>query len=98
MNLTLIFRSTPEQQELYKSALRAALIKGHKVLVEGGNAMDAATAAVVSMEGTHTLEYVFGTLPAIRLSAVQLCKGSGIQCRRQGTVAPLVWVSVLTVI
>jgi hypothetical protein len=48
-------RSTPGQRELYKSALRAALLKGHDVLSSGGTAMDAAVAAVVSMEGIYGL-------------------------------------------
>ncbi|CCA71649.1 related to asparaginase 2 [Serendipita indica DSM 11827] len=43
-------RSTPEQREIYKSALRVALIAGHSVLVAGGSSVDAAVAAVASME------------------------------------------------
>ncbi|KAG8764041.1 hypothetical protein FRC15_007794 [Serendipita sp. 397] len=44
-------KSTPEQREMYKSALRAALLAGHKILSAGGSAMDAAVAAVTCMEG-----------------------------------------------
>lgn len=44
-------RSTPERIELYRAALRGALRAGHKVLAEGGEAMDAAVAAVTYMEG-----------------------------------------------
>lgn len=44
-------QSTPEKRELYRNALREALLRGYEVLQSGGEAMDAATAAVVSMEG-----------------------------------------------
>jgi len=43
--------STPERQALYKTALRAALEAGYAVLREGGEAMDAAVAAVTALEG-----------------------------------------------
>lgn len=43
-------RATPEQRELYKNALRQALIAGNRVLAGGGTAMDAAVAAVSWME------------------------------------------------
>lgn len=43
--------STPERQELYKSALRKALFTGYEVLRMGGEALDAAVAAVGVMEG-----------------------------------------------
>lgn len=43
--------STPERRDAYKKALRAALLKGHEVLSAGGEAMDAAIAAVGVMEG-----------------------------------------------
>ena len=46
--------STPERREAYKQALRAALRKGHEVLMAGGEAMDAAVAAVGIMEGVFT--------------------------------------------
>lgn len=49
--LKLILSSTPEQQERYREALRGALLKGHAVLAAGGEAMDAAVAAVAFMEG-----------------------------------------------
>lgn len=43
--------STPEQQAQYKAALRTALQAGYAVLRDGGEAMDAAVAAVKVMEG-----------------------------------------------
>ena len=43
--------STPAQRAAYKAALSRALLAGHAVLEEGGEAMDAAVAAVSSMEG-----------------------------------------------
>ena len=43
--------STPEQRAKYTEALRGALKAGYKVLESGGEAMDAAVAAVVFMEG-----------------------------------------------
>ncbi|EJD02791.1 N-terminal nucleophile aminohydrolase [Fomitiporia mediterranea MF3/22] len=42
--------STPERREEYKNALRKALRKGYEVLMAGGEAMDAAVAAVNVME------------------------------------------------
>ncbi|KAJ7186682.1 asparaginase [Mycena filopes] len=42
--------STPEQRAEYRAELRAALEAGYKILREGGEAMDAVTAAVSSME------------------------------------------------
>jgi L-asparaginase / beta-aspartyl-peptidase len=45
-------RSTPEQRAGYKAALAQALKAGYDVLERGGEAMDAAVAAVSSMEGT----------------------------------------------
>ena len=44
-------QSTPEKKELYRNALRLALLRGHEILEAGGEAMDAATAAVATMEG-----------------------------------------------
>ncbi|KAI0633742.1 asparaginase [Trametes polyzona] len=43
-------RSTPELRAQYKAALARALLAGHAVLSAGGEAMDAAVAAVSSME------------------------------------------------
>jgi L-asparaginase / beta-aspartyl-peptidase len=43
--------STPEQQAQYKAALSSALRAGYAVLRDGGEAMDAAVAAVTVMEG-----------------------------------------------
>lgn len=45
--------SSKEQQSLYKAALRSALVAGYEVLNDGGEAMDAAVAAVSIMEGAH---------------------------------------------
>lgn len=50
--------STPERQEAYKKALRAALVRGYEVLEKGGEAMDAAVEAVGVMEGTRTRFYI----------------------------------------
>ena len=44
-------RSTPELRAQYKAALSRALLAGYTVLEAGGEAMDAAVAAVSSMEG-----------------------------------------------
>ena len=46
--------STPQRRELYKEALRKALLRGYRVLQAGGEAMDAAVAAVTVMEGEQT--------------------------------------------
>ena len=43
--------STPEKNTAYKTALATALRIGYAVLKDGGEAMDAAVAAVASMEG-----------------------------------------------
>lgn len=43
--------STPAERQLYKSALAKALLAGHEILANGGEAMDAAVAAVTVMEG-----------------------------------------------
>ncbi|KAG9124585.1 hypothetical protein FRC07_011035 [Ceratobasidium sp. 392] len=48
--LLLRKNSSPAQIELYKNALREALIVGNNVLQSGGQAMDAVVAAVTSME------------------------------------------------
>ena len=45
--------STPERLEAYRAALRAALRKGQEVLIAGGEAMDAAVAAVGVLEGEY---------------------------------------------
>lgn len=42
--------STPEQRQAYRIALGKALRTGYAVLKAGGEAMDAAVAAVVTME------------------------------------------------
>jgi beta-aspartyl-peptidase (threonine type) len=44
-------RSSPEQVARYHAALRAALQAGDAILSSGGEAMDAAVAAVSVMEG-----------------------------------------------
>lgn len=46
--------STPEGQALYKTALKTALEAGHTVLREGGEAMDAAVAAVTVLESERS--------------------------------------------
>jgi isoaspartyl peptidase/L-asparaginase-like protein (Ntn-hydrolase superfamily) len=51
-----VARSTPEQREKYKSALRDALIAGNHILQGGGTAMEAAVRAVVSSEGQYSSE------------------------------------------
>lgn len=43
--------SSPDQIKLYTAALRAALEAGYRVLRDGGEAMDAAVAAVTVLEG-----------------------------------------------
>lgn len=45
--------ATLEQRAKYKAALRKALEAGHAVLKDGGEAMDAAVAAVSSMESQY---------------------------------------------
>ncbi|KAJ7727666.1 asparaginase [Mycena maculata] len=42
--------STPEQRAAYRAGIRAALEAGYKILSEGGEAMDAVTTAVSTME------------------------------------------------
>jgi beta-aspartyl-peptidase (threonine type) len=44
-------KSSPEQQALYHTGLRAALQAGNVILSTGGEAMDAVVAAVSVMEG-----------------------------------------------
>lgn len=44
-------KPAPEEQPLYKAALRTALEAGYAVLHGGGEAMDAAVAAVTVLEG-----------------------------------------------
>ena len=46
-------RATPEVRAQYKAALRHALLAGYAVLSAGGEAMDAAVAAVSSMESAY---------------------------------------------
>lgn len=43
--------ATPERQSLYRTALKAALTAGYAILHEGGEAIDAAVAAVTVLEG-----------------------------------------------
>jgi len=47
---SMSLRSNPGQWEMYKAALRAALLAGHAVLEQGGSSVEASVAAVVSME------------------------------------------------
>ena len=48
-------RATPEIRAQYKAALSHALLAGYAVLNAGGEAMDAAVAAVSSMEGVYSV-------------------------------------------
>ena len=43
--------STPEQRDQYIHMLKTSLLKGYAILQQGGEAMDAAVAAVGVMEG-----------------------------------------------
>lgn len=45
--------ASPERQALYRTALKTALRAGHAVLSGGGEAMDAAVAAVTVLEGQY---------------------------------------------
>lgn len=77
--------STPEKYAAYKLALAQALRAGHAVLQDGGEAMDAAVAAVTVMEGMHPV-----LAPTLiqnsfqRLSSVQHWEGCGVQCGWKG--------------
>ena len=62
-------QSTPEKRELYRNALREALLRGHEVLQAGGEAMDAAVAAVTTMESKFP---ILSTLVWIILCAIAL--------------------------
>lgn len=44
---------TPEKEKAYKRALKEALDSGYNVLENGGSAMDAVEAAVISLENCH---------------------------------------------
>lgn len=73
--------ATPEMQALYRMALKAALRAGYAVLSQGGEAMDAAVAAVTSLEGRcscQTYKANFVTL-LFRLSSVQRGQGGSFQ-------------------
>lgn len=75
-------RSTPEQRATYKAALSKALQAGHAVLNDGGEAMDAAVAAVSAMEGTHMPEHLVIALYlkfGPRLPSVQFRQRGGLQ-------------------
>ena len=78
--------SPPERQALYKTALRAALKAGYAVLHGGGEAMDAAVAAVTVLEGECSCELWLDSFVtfSLRLSPVQRGKGGRIQCFWQG--------------
>lgn len=47
-------RSTPELRAKYKAALSKALLTGYDTLQNGGEAMDAAVAAVTVLEGERS--------------------------------------------
>jgi hypothetical protein len=74
---------TPEIEAQYKYVLSVALRAGHGILSNGGEAMDAAVAAVNVMEGLvlQYLMHCLGTqiaIPEPRLPSVQLWQGCGI--------------------
>jgi beta-aspartyl-peptidase (threonine type) len=50
--------SSPEQRVAYHRVLKQALRAGYAVLSEGGEAMDAAVAAVTVMEGARPCHFV----------------------------------------
>lgn len=79
--------STPEQEAAYKTALSKALQAGYAVLKEGGEAMDAAVAAVSFMEGSC---FAFACLhlpnSKHRLPAFQFWQGCRVQCCWKGTL------------
>ncbi|CAE6492698.1 unnamed protein product [Rhizoctonia solani] len=60
--LLLKKNSTPAQRELYKEALRKALVAGNTVLQAGGQAMDAAVAAVTVMEDSPLFNAAHGAV------------------------------------
>ena len=79
--------ASPEQRARYKAALSRALEAGYAVLKDGGEAMDAAVAAVSSMEGEHTVIDARGLrahLHLPRLPALQLREGRCVQRGGQG--------------
>lgn len=80
--------ATPEKQALYRAALKEALKAGHAVLNEGGEAMDAAVAAVTVLEGecSHRVQRDgFIVVPFFRLSSIQRGQGSCVQSCWEGT-------------
>lgn len=81
-------RSTPEQRRRYKAALADALQAGYKVLEHGGEAMDAAVAAVTSMESEFICQcqLVVDVDHSSRLSAIQLGERSCLQRVRKGGI------------
>jgi hypothetical protein len=80
-------RSTPEQRARYRRVLEQALRAGHAVLAGGGEAMDAAVAAVSVLEGSGACAIAarMRVLIRPRLPALQLGQGRRVQRRRQGT-------------
>ncbi|CAE6461559.1 unnamed protein product [Rhizoctonia solani] len=60
--LLLKKNSTPAQRELYKEALRKALVAGNTVLQAGGQAIDAAVAAVTVMEDSPLFNAAHGAV------------------------------------
>lgn len=74
--------STPEREVMYKYTLSAALRAGYNVLTSGGEAMDAAVAAVTVLEGQDCTD-LFPHSPCqhhqLRLPSVQLWQGCCIQ-------------------
>ncbi|CEL55532.1 beta-aspartyl-peptidase (threonine type) [Rhizoctonia solani AG-1 IB] len=54
--------STPAQRELYKAVLREALIAGNNILQSGGQAIDAAVAAVTVLEDSPLFNAAHGAV------------------------------------
>lgn len=74
--------STPAQREAYRLVLRRALRAGHAILSAGGEALDAATAAVTVMEGTFSyssLRYTARGFIEVRFASIQCRQRSGVQ-------------------
>ena len=80
--------ATPEQVARYKSALSRALEAGYAVLKDGGEAMDAAVAAVSSMEGGLSLVPMVSKLTRIFLDCPLFNAGRGAVFNVEGKVGP----------
>lgn len=75
--------STPEQKARYHAGLEDALNAGYEVLKAGGESMDAAVAAVSSMEGILFFPLPYSTyapiLPSSRQSDLQFRQRCRVQ-------------------